>query len=380
MSRKIGHTKPGLSTSSARAGGLRLSIATAITMEKRKRDQTRRSFLQVSCGLLTVAGAEACAPQTPPTWPKQPMKPPSEQIYDALIVGGGPAGLSAALYLGRSRKRVIVLDRGNPRHAVAAGVHNFLTRDGVPPSQLRDLAWKQMAPYSTVSRQAAVVQSLERKNEQWRATLDDGRVVAARAALLATGVVDEHPDIPGYAERWGHSIHHCPFCHGWEMRDRALALLGAGDAVAHLAPLLKGWSNDILVLTHGEDLPAPIHDMLGSLNIPVFKPRVVRLEGRGRALSEIVLADRRSLRREGLFVAGRQRQCDVVADLNLELDDGGYVVVDEMGATARPMLWAAGDLTTRSQQVVEAAAQGGRAGAAIASTLTRISNAIALSG
>ncbi|MEM1203738.1 MAG: NAD(P)/FAD-dependent oxidoreductase [Acidobacteriota bacterium] len=300
-----------------------------------------------------------------PSTPSNPQDP-----YDALIVGGGPAGLSAALYLGRARKRVAVLDRGHPRHAVSQGVHNFLTRDGLPPAELRTVAWEQMAAYPSVDHRSASVKSLSRSDDRWEARLGDGAKVTARAALVATGVVDQHPEIPGFKERWGHSIHHCPFCHGWEMRDRPLALLGSNEAVGHMAPLLRNWSSDVVVLTHGGALPEEIAATLDALGIPVATPRVERLSGPGSSLRTILLADGTPLEREGLFVIADQRQCDLVTDLDLQLDEGGYVVVDGRGATDRPMLWAAGDLTTPAQQVVDAAAQGARAGATMVAALT----------
>ncbi|MEM7052767.1 MAG: NAD(P)/FAD-dependent oxidoreductase [Acidobacteriota bacterium] len=294
----------------------------------------------------------------------------NQDDYDAIIVGGGPAGLSAALYLGRARKRVVVLDRGNPRHAVSQAMHNFLTRDGLPPADLRTIAWQQMAAYPSVQRRSATVERLSRSGERWQAELAGEKVITARAALVATGVIDQHPQIPGYQERWGSSIHHCPFCHGWEMRDRPLAVLGSNESAGHIAPLLRSWSRDVVVLTHGEQLPKETAEALAALDIPILTSRIERLSGPGSELREILLADGTALEREGLFVIAEQRQCSLVADLDLELDERGYVVVDERGATEHPMLWAAGDLTMPAQQVVEAAAQGARAGASMAIALT----------
>ncbi len=293
-----------------------------------------------------------------------------ESPYDVLIVGGGPAGLTAALYLGRGRRSAIVLDRGEPRHAVSAGVHNFLTRDGTPPAELRRIAWEQMAAYPTVEHRVTIVERLERVGDDgpWRADTDTGEVFA-REVLLATGMVDEHPDIPGYRERWGHSIHHCPFCHGWEMRDRPLAALVSDEAAAHYAPLLKNWSRDVVVLTHGRTLPADARAAVEAAGIPIHGAEIVALEGRDRELEIVRLADGTTLERGGLFVKPKQHQCDLVRGLGLELDDMGFVVVDMFGATSLPHVWAAGDLATGMQQVGEAAAMGGRTGAMLVKTL-----------
>jgi len=289
---------------------------------------------------------------------------------DVLIIGGGPAGLSAALYLGRARKSVTVIDAGHPRHAVSEGVHNFLTRDGMPPAELRAQAWAQMEAYPSVRRITGRVVSLERDGEHWVAHAEDGQIHGARAVVLATGVIDEHPDIPGFDERWGHAIHHCPYCHGWEMRDLPLAVLAGGEAAGHLAPLLLGWTDDVVVLTHGQEVPAHTLAELDAASIPVLTSRVVALEGEGRALERVVLEDGTTLERGGLFAASPQRQVPLIEALGLEMDEQGYVVVDPFGATSVAGLWAAGDLTSRAQQVVESAAQGARAAVTINAMLT----------
>jgi thioredoxin reductase len=293
-----------------------------------------------------------------------------ETEHDVLIIGGGPAGLTAALYLGRARKSVAVLDAGSPRHAVSDGVHNFLTREGTPPAELREHAWAQMSAYPEVRHVRERVASLERQGERWSARTQGGAVHTGRAVVLATGVVDEHPEIPGYAARWGHSIHHCPYCHGWEMQDLPLAVLATDAAAGHLAPLLKGWSDDVVVLSHGAALPEETLGALAAAGVPVHTQRVARLEGQGRDLERIVLEGGEVLARRGLFVAAPQRQVPLVAGLGLELDDQGYVAVDAYGATSVEGIWAAGDLTSRFQQVVVAASQGARAGGIVNAVLT----------
>ena len=289
---------------------------------------------------------------------------------DVLIVGGGPAGLSAALYLGRSRKAVTVVDRGHPRHAVSAGVHNFLTREGMAPQALRETAWDQMRAYPSVTQRHGSITSLTRDGELWRAQTEDGATLAARAVLLATGVVDHHPQLPGYEARWGHSIHHCPYCHGWELREEPLAVLASGEAAAHLAPILRGWSDDVVVLTHGGELAADARAKLKQAGVAVFDAQVRALEGPGRELAQIHLEDGTTLERRGLFVAAEQSQVPLVRSLGLTLTDDGYVEADPDGATSIPMVWAAGDLTSRRQQVLEAAAQGARAATMINAALT----------
>lgn len=290
---------------------------------------------------------------------------------DVVIIGGGPGGLSAALCLGRSRKSVVVIDGGSPRHGVAEGVHNFLTREGLAPAEMRRVAWEQMAAYPSVKRAAeGRVTKLTWEDERWIAESDSGERWRGRAALLATGVIDEHPEIPGFRERWGHSIHQCPFCHGWEMQDKPIAVLASGEGAMHMGPLLRGWSDDVVILTHGQPMEEEQMQALKKAGIGIYTEPVASLTGEGRTLDTIHFRDGSSLPREGLFVVAGQRQVPLVEGLGLERNEMGYIQVDEQMRTSLPMLWAAGDLTSRLQQVVESAAQGLRAGATLTMALT----------
>jgi thioredoxin reductase len=284
---------------------------------------------------------------------------------DAIVIGGGPAGLAAALCLGRARRTVLVVDAGAPRHAVAEGVHNFLTRDGMKPAELRAVAWEQMRPHATVRRHAGSVASLDRAGDRWVVATDDGESWATDTVLLATGVVDRHPDVPGYDALWGRSIFHCPYCHGWEVRDRPLAVLGRGAALAQFAPLVRSWSDDVVACTDGEPVDADTERELAAHGIAVHAAPIAHLDARDGALDAIRFADGTRLARHAIFVVAAPRLPSLVAGLGLDLDDRGWVRVDEDGATSAPALWAAGDLTSRRHQVTEAAAQGLRAAMAI---------------
>jgi len=284
---------------------------------------------------------------------------------DVVVIGGGPAGLAAATCLGRARRTVQVIDRGTPRHAVAAGVHNFLTRDGLPPASLRRIAWQEMEAYPTVQRHDGTARVVEQRIGRWIVASDDASAWSARAILLATGVVDQHPDIPGYEAAWGHSIFHCPYCHGWEVRDRPLAVLGAGPALAQFAPLLLSWSRDVVVCSNGATLEAPLAQELSARGLALRTGRIDALESTDGALQSIRFSDGSRLQREALFVMSSPRLPDVVTSLALTIDEQGWVRIDEDGATSAPGIWAAGDLTSRRHQVMEAAAQGLRAATAI---------------
>ncbi|WP_158542337.1 NAD(P)/FAD-dependent oxidoreductase [Lujinxingia litoralis] len=291
------------------------------------------------------------------------------EVLDVLIVGGGPASLSAALYLGRARRRALVVDAGSPRHAPSAGVHNFLTREGVTPAGFRELAWADLQEFPTLSRVEARVTALAFENDLWQARTAQGHELRARALLLAMGTVEIPPEIPGYAERWAKSVHHCPFCHGWEVRDMPVATVGHGEFARHMAPMLQNWSDDVMLLTHGEPLDAETRQVLEARGIAHHTSPIVALEGPGSALHTIVLQDGTRVARRALFMKPGQRPHDLIRELGLPLT-GAFVEVDAMQRTALPLLWAAGDCTTGFQQVIEAAAQGARAAASIIMTLT----------
>lgn len=284
---------------------------------------------------------------------------------DVLVIGGGPAGLAAALCLGRARRSVVVIDAGAPRHAVAEGVHNFLTRDGMPPAELRAVAWAQMREHPAVRRHQGHVTALERRDERWIATTDDGESWTADAVLLATGVVDQHPEVRGYDALWGRSIFHCPYCHGWEVREQPLAVLGRGAALAHFAPLLRSWSDDVVACTNGEPLDPEVDAALASFGIAAHTATIAELEANDNALNAIRFDDGTRLVRHAIFVIASPCLPTFVAGLQLDVDDGGWLRIDGDGATSAPELWAAGDLTSRRHQVMEAAAQGLRAAMAI---------------
>ena len=288
-----------------------------------------------------------------------------EDEVDVVVIGGGPAGLAAATCLGRARRSVVVVDRGAPRHAVSEGVHNFLTRDGMPPADLRAVAWEQMREYPAVRRHDGDVVALAQRDDRWSVRSAGGDAWVADAVLLASGVVDVHPAIPGYDALWGRSIFLCPYCHGWEVRDRPLAVLGQGAALAQYAPLLRSFSDDVVVCTNGAALDTDVAASLAAFGLDVHTAPIASLDARDGALDAIRFDDGTRLERHALFVHSTPRLPALVAELGLDLDEQGFVRVDADGATSAPGLWAAGDLTSRRHQVTEAAAQGLRAAMAI---------------
>src|SRR5436190_2487856 len=199
-------------------------------------------------------------------------------LYDVIIVGGGPAGLSAATILGRARRRVILFDDGRYRNHASRGVHGFLTRDGVHPAELRRIAREQLERYDVEIRCARVA-AVAICARGFQLTLDDGAGLECRRLLLATGVEDEVPDIPGVDRFYGNGVFHCPYCDGWEVRDQAL--VAYGKAAAGLAASLRGWSSDVVLCTGGPATVKPAEAArLERLGVPVERRPIARLEGR----------------------------------------------------------------------------------------------------
>ncbi len=295
-------------------------------------------------------------------------------IYDVVIIGGGPSGLSAALALGRGRKRVLVCDAGPRRNAAAVHMQNFVTRDGTPPSEFRAIARAQLATYPNVEIVDAAVSSIGGARGAFQVAVG-GRTASARRVLLATGMVDDTVPIEGFAEKWGHSIVQCPYCHGWEVRDQRWGFLVLPHSASHFlmfALMLRGWSRDVTVFTNGAvDIAEGDREQLRTAGIRVETAAVARLDGRGTALEEVVLDGGARVPCDMLFAHPPQRHVPFVRELGLALDDEGYAKVDPMRReTSIPGIYASGDLSTRMQAAIIAAASGMQAAAAINAELT----------
>ncbi|WP_162243145.1 NAD(P)/FAD-dependent oxidoreductase [Deinococcus sp. Leaf326] len=288
--------------------------------------------------------------------------------FDVVIVGAGSAGLNAALVLGRARRSTLLLDSGPPRNAPAQASHGLLTRDGTPPLELTRLAREQLAPYP-VTRLARLAEGVVPAQEGFAVTLEGGNTVHARRLLLATGVTDLLPDIPGLQEGWGTTVHHCPYCHGWEVRDQDLADLipGGGDMAYHRGVLLRQWTPHLVLLTHGPaHLTAQQQSNLDDLGVRIDERLVAQWDGRN-----VTFEDGTRLGRDTLFVTPGQAQRSALPEqLGCARIDRGplagvlLAVTPETGLTSVPGVYAAGDMIGE-QQVVLAAASGARAAAAI---------------
>ena len=281
---------------------------------------------------------------------------------DVVIVGGGPAGLSAALVLGRARKKVLLCDAGVPRNALAEHIQGFVTRDGTPPAEFRRIGREQLKPYD-VEYQNARVLGVERVGPRFQVSLEGGRTVESRRVLIATGMVDEVPELPGYRELWGQSIFQCPYCHGWEVRDQAFGVLATAEHFLDFALFLTGWSKDIVVFTEGAfPVPAEQRLRLERAGVRLESRRIRQLLARDGHLHAVELEDGARVERQILFARPPQSQTQLVRQLGLALNEQGFVRVDEHKKTSVEGIHAAGDLTTMLQGALIAAAEGAMAG------------------
>jgi thioredoxin reductase len=288
---------------------------------------------------------------------------------DVVIVGGGPGGLAAALALGRARRRVLLADAGPRRNAAATHIHNFVTRDGTPPDDFRRLARDQLAAYPNVEIRDVRVEAIAGERGAFGVTLSAG-AVDARRVLLATGMIDELPAIDGFRQLWGQAIFQCPYCHGWEVQDRRWAYLARPTDHGHFVPFAvqaTGWTPDVVALTGGAfEVSDEGRAMLRASGVRLETAPVARLVHRELRLEGIELTDGTVVPCDVLFAHPPQRQLELVRALGVALDDDGFVRVDPMKReTSVPGVYAAGDLTTRAQAAIQAAAQGALAAAAI---------------
>lgn len=310
-----------------------------------------------------------------------PSPPDSAKLYDVVVIGGGPAGLSAALALGRARKRVLVCDSGPRRNAAAEEIHNFLTRDGTPPEEFRRIGREELARYD-VTFATERVSAITGTRGDFRVAFGANEGVVGRRVLLCTGMIDTLLPIDGFRELWGHAIFQCPYCHGWEIQDKRWAVLALPASAAHVLPFalqVRGWSRDVTLLTNGAvDLADDVREKLATAGVRVETSPIARLAHHDQRLEAIELTNGSRVLSDALFTHPPQKQVELVPALGVALDDDGYVRVDPMTReTSVRGIYASGDLSSRMQGALFAAASGTHAAAMINMELTA---ELALSG
>lgn len=277
---------------------------------------------------------------------------PDERIRDAVVIGGGAAGLSGALLLARAGMQVTVIDSGKPRNATASQMHGFLSREGVTPSELLEAGRAEVAAFGGELIDATV----EALSPGFSIRLNSGSVLLARRLLLTTGLHDVLPEVEMLAQRWGRDVLQCPYCHGHEVRGQALGVLATQPASVHQALMVAQWSRDVVLFEHTHELTDPEREQLNALDIRLVPGEVRELVVQDDALCGVRMADDSDVPRTALFVAPRYVANHAVAsELGCDTDARGYVAVDEAGATSVPGVWAAGNVVNPRAQVVTAA-------------------------
>jgi thioredoxin reductase len=297
--------------------------------------------------------------------------------WDCVVVGGGAAGLSAGLVLGRARRRTLLVDAGQPSNLAAHGIGGLLGHDGRPPGELYEAGRREIAAYPSVEVRTGEVVAGERAGEVFELELSDGRRERTRRVLLATGVQYRPPALPGLAELWGRSVFHCPFCHGWEVRDQPLAVLVNGQRAVHASLLLRGWSDDVVLLTGGPaELDGDARSRLAAARVAIDERPVAELASSNGELEAIVFTDGTRLARSGLHVATTLHQrSQLVEQLGVGFGEptpavANPIAVDALCGTTVPGVFAAGDtIATQMPQVALAIATGSLAAASIVQSL-----------
>jgi thioredoxin reductase len=298
-------------------------------------------------------------------------------MFDVVIVGAGPAGLNAALILGRCQRKVLLCDTGKPRNAASWHLNGFLSRDGIDPGELRRIGREQLKPYDSVTANDVKVIGAERKGNHFALWLADGSRVQSRKLLLTTGLVDTLPNIEGFREFWGRGVHNCPYCDGWEHRDQAIAVYAPGaDGVGYSLEMTV-WSRDIVLCTDGRvGLTQEDRDRLGRQGIRVIEDPIARLEGSQSGLERICFKSGRVVTCQALFFCPKtQQSSELAVKLGCDLGRNNAVETRSCERTNIPGLFVAGDASRRVQFAIVAAAEGAMAAIGINTELWKEDNA-----
>ncbi|MFH8337776.1 NAD(P)/FAD-dependent oxidoreductase [Streptomyces sp. AM6-12] len=286
--------------------------------------------------------------------------------YDVIVIGGGAGGLNAALVLARARRSVVVVDSGEPRNAPSAHMHSFLSRDGVPPLSVLETGRAEIARYGAVLLKGQVDQVEAGEPGGYVVRLAGGATLDARHVVLASGLRDELPAVPGLRALWGKDVIFCPYCHGYEVRDQPLVVLGVHPASAGQALLLRQWSHDVVYVPHSQPLTEEDRERMDARGVRVAEGPVSCVLTEGGRLRAVELADGRTLECAAVFVFPKMTPNDAAFDgLGCARDEAGWLVTDRAGRTSRPGLWAVGNVVDSRAQAVTAAGMGAAAAFAL---------------
>ena len=289
------------------------------------------------------------------------------ELHDCIIIGGGPAGLNAAVVLGRCRRKVLLFDTEQYRNKTSHGMHNYLTRDDILPKDFIAACHNELEKYCVQLLHKRIVNATKNEEGMFVARDEEGRVYHSKKLLVATGLSDNVPNIPGFKEMYGKSIFHCPYCDGWEVRDKKLGVYARNKDGTELALALKGWTDHVYLFTDGRNKIKPYEQQLLNANeIPVIKLAIEKVEGQDGQLQKIIFKNGEEHLCDALFfVNGYTQQCNLAEAFGCEMSKKGVVITNRFQQTNIPGLYVAGDASKDMQFVVVAAAEGAKAGVII---------------
>jgi thioredoxin reductase len=289
------------------------------------------------------------------------------KVYDVIIVGGGPAGLNAAVVLGRCRRNVLLFDKGTQRNLSSDGLRNYLTRDNIVPRHFLKLAYREIAKYGVIARRGEILYAEKTQTGPFLVKDERGESYYSRKLLIATGLRDNIPAVRGIENFFGKSIFHCPYCDGWEVNEKLIGVYAKHKNGFELAVSLKTWSRTVALYTDGRNYLTPVEkEVLQKNQIPVISKRILAFEGKNEKLLNIVFTDNKRQRCDAIFfVNGYEQQCNIAKSLGCKMNRTGVVVTNRLQQANVPGLYVAGDVSKDMQFVVVAAAEGAKAAVSI---------------
>lgn len=293
-------------------------------------------------------------------------------ILDCAVIGGGPAGLNASLVLGRSRRKTVLFDDNKPRNAVTNESHGFITRDGINPTEFREIASKELNEYPDVEIKRQQVINVTKKDQLFTIETDDEKVYQAKKVILATGLKEKLPDIDRISQFYGTSLFSCPFCDGWELRDRPLVVIAESHRAIHMAKVVYNWSKDLIISTNGNQfLSIDEKKVFEDKGIKIYEQKISSLMGDKGYLNQILFEDGTAIPREGGFIVPEMEQASSIGEnLGCELNEQGAIKTDGMGRTNIEGVFACGDASIIApSQLIIAAAEGSKAAIGVNASL-----------